>query len=50
LSLSDRGEIAEAKRADLVIADDRGVGHVRATLRNGRIIYSDGSVSLPAAA
>ena len=50
LSLSDRGEIAESKRADMVIADDRGVGHVRATLRNGRIIYSDGTVSLPAAA
>ena len=50
LSLSDRGEIATSKRADLVIADDGGIGHVRATLRNGRIIYSDGSVSLPAAA
>ena len=50
LSLSDRGEIAQGKRADLVIADDGGVGHVRATLRNGRIIYSNGSVSLPAAA
>jgi alpha-D-ribose 1-methylphosphonate 5-triphosphate diphosphatase len=50
LSLSDRGELAQDKRADLVIADDGGVGHVRATLRNGRIIYSNGSVSLPAAA
>ncbi len=50
LSLSDRGEIAEGKLADLVIADDRGLGHVRATLRNGRKIYSDGSLLLAAAA
>ena len=50
LALSDRGEISIGKRADLVIADDAGIGHVRATLRNGRIIYSNGSVALPAAA
>ena len=50
LAMSDRGEIAEGKLGDLVIADDRGLGHVRATLRNGRTIYSDGSLSLAAAA
>jgi alpha-D-ribose 1-methylphosphonate 5-triphosphate diphosphatase len=32
--------------ADLVIADDAGIGHVRATLRHGAKVYSDGSVHL----
>jgi alpha-D-ribose 1-methylphosphonate 5-triphosphate diphosphatase len=36
--------------ADLVIADDAGIGHVRATLRAGSKIYSDGSVMLAMAA
>jgi alpha-D-ribose 1-methylphosphonate 5-triphosphate diphosphatase len=36
--------------ADLVIADDTGIGHVRATLRHGAMIYSDGSVPLGRAA
>ena len=45
LRLDDRGEIATGKLADLVIADDDGVGHVRATLRHGAFIFSDGSVS-----
>ncbi|MGR3323375.1 MAG: alpha-D-ribose 1-methylphosphonate 5-triphosphate diphosphatase [Pseudooceanicola sp.] len=44
LALADRGEIAPGRRADLVIADDTGVGHVRATLRGGEKIFSDGSV------
>lgn len=42
LGLEDRGEIAAGKRADLVIADDRGVGHVKMALSKGRTIYSDG--------
>ena len=46
LHLTDRGEIAPGKLADLVIADDQGVGHVRATLRAGQPIYSDGSLPL----
>lgn len=50
LGLSDRGAIAPGMRADLVIADDRGIGHVRATLRGGQKIYSDGSVMLARAA
>lgn len=45
LHLEDRGEIAPGKLADLVIADDEGVGHVRATLRHGAFIFSDGSVN-----
>lgn len=50
LGLIDRGAIAPGMLADLLIADDRGVGHVRATLREGRKIYSDGSVMLARAA
>ncbi|MCR8546943.1 alpha-D-ribose 1-methylphosphonate 5-triphosphate diphosphatase [Salipiger sp. P9] len=46
LGLGDRGEIAPGKRADLVIADDEGVGHVRATFRAGRKVFSDGSLRL----
>ncbi len=46
LGLSDRGEIAVGRRADLVMADDEGVGHVRATLCAGRQIFSDGSLVL----
>jgi alpha-D-ribose 1-methylphosphonate 5-triphosphate diphosphatase len=44
LGLEDRGEIRVGLRADLIIADDRGVGHVRATLSKGAVVYSDGSV------
>ena len=50
LGLTDRGAIAVGLAADLVIADDTGIGHVRATLRAGRKIYSDGSVMLKQAA
>jgi alpha-D-ribose 1-methylphosphonate 5-triphosphate diphosphatase len=42
LGLDDRGEIALGKRADLIIADTSGLGHVVATLREGRLIYSNG--------
>ncbi|NJM84669.1 MAG: amidohydrolase family protein, partial [Tabrizicola sp.] len=44
LGLTDRGALAPGLLADLVIADDTGIGHVRATLRAGLKIYSDGSV------
>lgn len=50
LGLTDRGAIAPGMLADLVIADDSGIGHVRATLRAGAKIYSDGSVVLATAA
>ncbi len=50
LGLADRGAIQAGLLADLVIADDDGIGHVRATFREGRKIYSDGSLSLAQAA
>lgn len=46
LGLNDRGTIEIGKRADLVVADDSGIGHVTATLRGGRIIFSEGRLSL----
>ncbi len=46
LGLEDRGEIALGLRADLIVADDRGVGHVRTTFCNGNIVYSDGSLGV----
>lgn len=45
LGLKDRGRIVPGSRADLVAADPQGVGHVRMTLREGRIVYSDGSLA-----
>ena len=50
LGLTDRGAIAAGLLADLVIADDTGIGHVRTTLRRGAMIYSDGSVPMGGAA
>ncbi|MCG7505411.1 alpha-D-ribose 1-methylphosphonate 5-triphosphate diphosphatase [Mesorhizobium retamae] len=47
LGLPDRGEIAVGKRADLIIADDQGVGHVRATFARGELVYSDGTLAVP---
>lgn len=44
LGLSDRGEISVGQRADLVLASDKGVGHVAATIADGRIVYSDGTL------
>lgn len=44
LGLEDRGEIAVGKRADLMIADDHGVGYVRMVMSNGRVVYSDGKL------
>lgn len=42
LGLDDRGAIAIGRRADLIAASDEGIGHVVATLRGGRMVYSDG--------
>jgi alpha-D-ribose 1-methylphosphonate 5-triphosphate diphosphatase len=50
LGLRDRGAIAPGMLADMVIADDTGIGHVRATLRAGAKIFSDGSIFLARAA
>ena len=50
LGLTDRGHIAPGFKADLVIADARGAGHVLTTIRNGRTIYSDGTITCERAA
>ena len=50
LGLVDRGKIAEGLAADLVIADGNGIGHVRATLRGGQVIFSDGTLTSRSAA
>lgn len=44
LGLTDRGRIETGMLADLTIADQEGIGHVRAAFRAGRKIFSDGSV------
>ncbi len=46
LGLEDRGEIREGLRADLLIADDKGVGRVHATFSRGRMVHSDGTMAL----
>jgi alpha-D-ribose 1-methylphosphonate 5-triphosphate diphosphatase len=43
LGLEDRGQLAIGLRADLMIADDTGVGHVCTTISNGTIVYADGT-------
>ena len=50
MGLPDRGRIEPGLRADLAIADPRGVGHVRATIRGGRVVFSDGTLTPAAAA
>ena len=42
LGLSDRGRIEEGLRADLVIAERASMPRLRATIRSGRPIWSDG--------
>lgn len=42
LGLSDRGRIEEGLRADLVIAERASMPRLRATIRSGRQIWSDG--------
>ncbi|MFK0207015.1 alpha-D-ribose 1-methylphosphonate 5-triphosphate diphosphatase [Agrobacterium sp. NPDC090283] len=44
LGLTDRGRIAEGLRADLVIAERSRMPRLRATIRGGRKIWSDGAV------
>jgi alpha-D-ribose 1-methylphosphonate 5-triphosphate diphosphatase len=42
--LTDRGEIAVGQKADLVAVEHGAVHRIRATFRNGRIVYSDGTL------
>ncbi|MGO6673968.1 alpha-D-ribose 1-methylphosphonate 5-triphosphate diphosphatase [Rhizobium leguminosarum] len=42
--LSDRGEIAIGQRADLVVVEPGDINRIRATLRAGRFVYSDGTL------
>lgn len=44
LGLSDRGELAIGKRADLFVRDNRG--RVVLTLCGGNIVYADGSIEI----
>ena len=46
LGLTDRGSIETGKLADLVIVNPQGVGRPIMTLREGKVIYSDGSLEL----
>ena len=41
---TDRGEIAIGQKADLVAIEHGAVHRIRATFRDGRIIYSDGTL------
>lgn len=45
LGLNDRGRIAEGLRGDLVIAERGRMPRLRATLRGGRLIWSDGTLT-----
>jgi len=45
LGLDDRGRIARGMRADLVIAERGRVPRLRSTIRGGRMVWSDGSVT-----
>ncbi len=42
--LTDRGEIAIGQKADLVAVEHGAVHRIRATFRNGRVVYSDGTL------
>ncbi len=46
VGLTDRGVIAEGKRADLILVDDRTLAHPRivATLVGGRLVFTAGGV------
>jgi alpha-D-ribose 1-methylphosphonate 5-triphosphate diphosphatase len=47
LGLDDRGAIAEGLRADLIVAERGNVPRMRATLRGGKVIWSDGTLFFP---
>jgi alpha-D-ribose 1-methylphosphonate 5-triphosphate diphosphatase len=47
--LPDRGRIAVGTHADLALVSENGTPRVRLTMRQGRAIYSDGSVPVNAA-
>lgn len=40
----DRGEIAVGQKADLIAVEPGDVPRIRATFRNGRVVYSDGTL------
>ncbi|CAN7234684.1 alpha-D-ribose 1-methylphosphonate 5-triphosphate diphosphatase [Rhizobium rhizogenes] len=42
--LMDRGAIAIGQKADLVAVEHGAVHRIRATFRNGRVVYSDGTL------
>lgn len=46
LGLNDRGTIETGKLADFVIVNPEGLGRPVMTIRQGRVIYSDGSFQL----
>lgn len=46
--LDDRGAIEVGLRADLVIAEDVPRPRLRATVSRGRVVYSDGTLAVPA--
>ncbi|QRM32803.1 alpha-D-ribose 1-methylphosphonate 5-triphosphate diphosphatase [Microvirga sp. VF16] len=46
LGLDDRGQIAEGLRADLVIAERGRMPRLRAALRGGRLVWSDGTLTV----
>lgn len=48
LGLEDRGRIAQGLRADLVIAERGRMPRLRATLRGGKLIWSDGTLTAAA--
>ena len=50
MGLADRGRIEPGLRADLVAANPRGVGHACATIRGGRTVFSDGTLTSGATA
>ncbi len=47
VGLSDRGRIAKGLRADLVVAERGTVARMRATIRGGRPVWSDGTLGFP---
>ncbi|MFK3779574.1 alpha-D-ribose 1-methylphosphonate 5-triphosphate diphosphatase [Agrobacterium sp. NPDC089420] len=50
LGLKDRGHIAKGLRADLVIAERGKMARLRATIRGGRKVWSDGAIAMAAKA